>query len=88
MKTRATFAALILLTGTVHSANAVENGTEATGSQFVVPIKIELTPGLIGWCSGALISPYIVVTAGHCVVDQDAALTTKVYVGEAGSSLQ
>jgi len=66
---------------------AVEGGADATGSQFVVPIKIQISPTTASSCSGALIAPYIVVTAGHCVLDSSGLLTTKVYVGLAGSSM-
>jgi V8-like Glu-specific endopeptidase len=83
-----TLIALFLVTGNSIPAQGVENGIDATGSQFVVPIKMEISPGLIGSCSGALISSYIVVTAGHCVLDANGLVTTKVYVGTAGSSLQ
>lgn len=69
-------------------AKAVENGVDATGSQFVVPIKTEVSPGLATSCSGALISPYIVVTAGHCVLDPNGLVSSRVFVGQAGSSLQ
>jgi V8-like Glu-specific endopeptidase len=69
-------------------AGAVENGVDATGSQFVVPIRTEVSPGLAGSCSGALISPYIVVTAGHCVLDPNGLVSSRVFVGQAGSSLQ
>lgn len=77
-----------LLVGITPSANAVESGVDAIGSQFVVPIKSENSPGFALSCSGALISPYIVVTAGHCVLDANGSVSTKVYVGVAGSSLQ
>ena len=69
-------------------AQAVEGGVDATGSQFVVPIKYEYAPNQIANCSGALIAPYVVVTAGHCVVNSSGLLTTKIYVGLAGSSMQ
>jgi len=83
-----TLIALLLLVCSAIPTQAVENGIDATGSQFVVPIKIQATPNVFTSCSGALISPYIVVTAGHCVLDSNGLVTTKVYVGVAGSSLQ
>lgn len=79
---------LVLVTGTSIPAQAVEGGVDATGNQFVVPIKTTLSANRTGTCSGALISPYIVVTAGHCVLDANGLVTTKVYVGIAGASMQ
>ena len=67
-------------------ANAVENGDDATGSGFVVPIRFQTSSTTWGGCSGALIAPRIVVTAGHCVLDSNGLLTKNVYVGVAGSS--
>jgi V8-like Glu-specific endopeptidase len=87
-KTLPSLIALLLLTCSAIPAQAVENGIDATGSQFVVPIKYETSPNVFMSCSGALISPYTVVTAGHCVIDSNGLVTTKVYVGAAGSSLQ
>lgn len=77
-----------LLTSNFAQAIAVEGGQDETGSQFVVPIKIQKSPTTTGSCSGALIAPYIVVTAGHCVLDSSGLLTTKIYVGSAGSSME
>ena len=87
-KTLSVLVTILLLFGVTPPASAVENGVDATGSQFVVPIKVQTSPTLASSCSGALISPYIVVTAGHCVLDSNGLVTTKVYVGVAGSSLQ
>jgi len=78
---------LLLLTGFITPVNAVENGDDATGNGFVVPILVEQSTGKYGACSGALIAPYIVVTAGHCVLDSNGLLTKNVFVGLAGSSL-
>jgi len=78
--------ALLLLTGFISSAQAIEFGEDATGSGFVVPIKADQGNGKSGGCSGALIAPSIVVTAGHCVLDANGLLTKNVYVGLAGSS--
>ena len=71
-----------------YPSNAVEGGDDAAGSQFVVPIKIEKSPVLTTSCSGALISPYVVVTAGHCVLDASGLVSKNIYVGEAGSSME
>jgi secreted trypsin-like serine protease len=89
MKTKlvAIGASLIIAIG-FFPAQAVEGGVDAAGSQFVVPIKMQKSPTTTGACSGALIAPYIVVTAGHCVLDSSGLLTTKIYVGLAGSSME
>ena len=79
--------ALGLLTS-ITPAGAIENGADATGSGFVVPIRFEVSTGKYGMCSGALVAPLIVVTAGHCVLDSNGILTKNVYVGLAGSSME
>ena len=66
------------------SASAVENGTDATGSSFVVKIKTSYSPTLVSFCSGALIAPSIIATAGHCVLDSLGLVSKEIYVGEAG----
>ena len=81
-----TLMALSFLMGLIPSAEAIENGDDASGSGFVVPISIDKGNGKYGGCSGALIAPSIVVTAGHCVLDANGLLTKSVYVGIAGSS--
>ncbi len=77
---------LLLISAFISPASAIENGDDATGSGFVVPIKIDQGDGKYSGCSGALIAPSIVVTAGHCVLDANGLLTKNVYVGIAGSS--
>jgi V8-like Glu-specific endopeptidase len=47
----------------VQPSNAIYNGTSALGSEHVV--KVVLANGV---CSGGLVTPQIVATAGHCVV--------------------
>jgi V8-like Glu-specific endopeptidase len=81
-----TLLTLTALTGYIAPAQAIENGDDATGSGFVVPIKTDQGNGKYSGCSGALIAPLIVVTAGHCVFDANGLLTKNVYVGIAGSS--
>jgi secreted trypsin-like serine protease len=77
---------LILFSSIMSPARAVENGDDATGSSFVVPIRTDMGNGTSYGCSGALIAPSIVVTAGHCVLDLNGILTKNVYVGLAGSA--
>jgi secreted trypsin-like serine protease len=80
--------ASIIVLSSFFPAQAVEGGTDAAGSQFVVPIKIQKSASTVGSCSGALIAPYIVVTAAHCVLDSSGLSTDKIYVGLAGSSIE
>jgi V8-like Glu-specific endopeptidase len=87
MKTRILIVVIVLLSIIPVGAHAVENGEDATGSAFVVPISIDKGNGKWGGCSGTLIAPSIVVTAGHCVLDANGLLTKNIYVGVAGSSI-
>lgn len=80
--------ASVIFSSSSFPAQAVEGGIDAAGSQFVVPIKIQKTSSTVGSCSGALIAPYIVVTAAHCVLDSSGLTTEKIYVGLAGSSME
>jgi V8-like Glu-specific endopeptidase len=76
---------ILLLVLAQSPANAIENGSDATGSNFVVPIAYESAPGKFGGCSGALIAPSIVITAAHCAVDDNGLINSKIYVGDPGS---
>lgn len=68
-------------------ATAVENGTDASGNAFVVPITRTYSATSTGFCSGVLVASKIVVTAKHCVLDSKGLVTKNVFVGKAGSSL-
>jgi secreted trypsin-like serine protease len=76
---------VILMSSVPYSAGAIENGSDATGISFVVPITMEMSPGKFGGCSGALIAPQIVITAAHCAVDSTGLVNKKIYVGDPGS---
>ena len=78
--------ALVFLIGGISPLQAVENGDDATGNAFVVPISTDEGDGKYIGCTGTLIAPSIVVTAGHCVLDANGLLTKNVYVGLAGSA--
>ena len=68
------------------SASAVENGSEAAGNSVVVPISIEVSPGIFASCSGALLMQTVVITAGHCLIDSNGQTATNVRVGPPGSA--
>jgi secreted trypsin-like serine protease len=65
---------------------AIEDGIDSTGNTFTVPITVEKSAGKYGGCSGVLIAPSIVATAGHCVLDSTGLLTTNVFVGDPGAT--
>ena len=80
---------LAILVFSVYSpaAIAIENGKDATGSSYVVPIKTQYSSTNMTQCSGVLVAASIVATAGHCVLNADGLMTNKVYVGDPGSTL-
>ncbi len=67
-------------------ATAVEGGSDASGNAIVVPLIIEVSPGKFAGCSGALLMPSVVVTAGHCLLDANGQGSQNVRVGPPGSS--
>lgn len=82
------FSAALLITAIFISplpAMAVEKGTSGAGNEFVVPINIKWNASLATSCSGTLLSPYVVVTAGHCLLDENGMASTLVGVGQPGS---
>jgi len=75
MKTRKLVLVLVsILLVSSNPATAIMNGKDETGSELVVPIIF----GDNGQrhCSGALIAPRVVMTAGHCVMREDGFVTT------------
>jgi secreted trypsin-like serine protease len=64
-------------------ASAVVGGSDATGSGFVVAVRVDLPGDLQTACTGGLWKPKIVVTAAHCVVAEGTttvANASEVYV--------
>jgi secreted trypsin-like serine protease len=81
------FVSFLTFFSSIPTATAIENGKDATGSAYVVPIKSQYSSTNMTQCSGVLIAPSIVATAGHCVLDTDGLMTNKVYVGDPGTAL-
>jgi hypothetical protein len=69
-----TTVALALLLATVGGANAITNGEPDAGRHPYVGLLVFDVGGAPAWrCSGALIAPSVVLTAGHCTDGADAA---------------
>jgi hypothetical protein len=59
---------LVLVLGTAGVASAITNGVpDGDNHPYVGLLVFDSAPGTPGWrCSGALIAPNVVLTAGHC----------------------
>lgn len=86
---RKSFSAILILSliSTVQTipARAIENGEAASGNSVVVPIQIQTTGTTWSSCSGALLAPNVVATAGHCVLDNSGLISKQILVGLPGS---
>jgi hypothetical protein len=73
--------ALVLLLVTVVGAYAITNGVPDGGRHpYVGLLVFDYAPDSPGWrCSGALISPTVVLTAGHCT---DGAVAARIWMAE------
>lgn len=60
--------ALILVITSISNANAIQGGEKAVGVDFVVGIMVDLNENEAEICTGGLIAPRLIVTAGHCVI--------------------
>jgi secreted trypsin-like serine protease len=74
-----------LLTQSSSPAFGVQDGSDATNNSFVVPVYAKTSETNHWVCSGALLAPAIVATAGHCVLDSNGLISTDIRVGNAGS---
>lgn len=70
----------------VTTSHASKGGVEKPLNTFTVGITFK-SGGIDFVCSGALISPTILVTAGHCVYDEKGNLATDYYFTKPGVAL-
>src|SRR5512139_4340792 len=72
---------LTLQLGTVGIASAITNGEpDSDNHPYVGLLVFDAAPGVPGWrCSGALIAPNVVLTAGHCT---DGAVAARIWMYE------
>ena len=68
-------------------AYSVENGTDVTGNAVVVQVATNTSSTSSTRCSGALIAPSIVATAGHCVLDVNGLVSKEIWVGNPGKEI-
>ena len=72
---------LVLVLGSVGVAGAITNGVpDGDNHPYVGLLVFDAAPGVPGWrCSGALIAPTVVLTAGHCT---DGAVAARIWFDE------
>lgn len=88
---RALFAASVLTVGAIapsSSVSAIYGGEQAVDEGAVVPVTSFPSRWSVGWCSGVLWKPRIVLTSAHCVVADGTSATYStalVRVGRPGT---
>jgi hypothetical protein len=72
---------LVLTLGSLSGAHAITNGQpDGDNHPYVGLLVFDYAPGSPGWrCSGALIAPNVVLTAGHCT---DGAVAARIWFDE------
>lgn len=72
---------LVLTFGLIGTAGAITNGQpDGDGHPYVGLLVFDAAPGVPGWrCSGSLIAPNVVLTAGHCT---DGAVAARIWMYE------
>jgi len=78
--------AFSLAFSSIQSTQAVINGTLATSNKYVVPIETVYNATNSIYCSGVMISKNVLVTAGHCLLDENKQISKSIYVGKPGTS--
>lgn len=63
---------------------SIERGTLAEGNPYSAPIEIKTAAGVVKGCTGTVLTPRIVATAAHCLIDENGISHKEVRVGSVG----
>ena len=80
MRSRLLIVTLTLSIAFASNSFAIENGLDATGSQYVVKVISTYSKGKVSSCSGGILSDYVVVTAAHCLDDESGLISKEIWV--------